>query len=315
MGGTVASVCTYIIAPFSHDQTAHKTQQQLAFQSLLGGMGAGRVVEVLARTGGFGVSVARHRMYETTQHILQVTSSLDSIKPGGAGHQSSIRVRLLHAAVRRRIMKLAAEKPSYYNVEEYGIPINDLDSIATIGTFSATLIWLGFPRQGIYLREQEIIDYIALWRLVAYYIGTPTDHFETPEKARRMMDSILISEVNPTETSKALANNIILSLQGRAPTYASREFLEASARWLNGNELSDALGLGRPGLYYWALVAGQCIFFMVLCYTHRSIPSLDRKKIKVRRLGFPLLPLLCLSWMRLWLGITIPMSPPQNAEY
>ncbi|KAL3421880.1 tat pathway signal sequence [Phlyctema vagabunda] len=236
----------------------------LAYQSLLGGMGANRVVEVLGRTGGFSAKVARRRMYETTQHILQVTQSLESIKPGGAGHASSVRVRLLHAAVRRRIMRLAAERPEYYSVEEYGVPINDLDSIATIGTFSATLIWLGFPRQGIWLREQEIIDYLALWRLVAHYLGTPTSFFATPAKAKQIMESILLTEIQPSETSKILANNIILSLQGQAPAYASRDFLNANTRWLNGHDLSDALGIGRPSLYYTALVAGQCIFFMAL---------------------------------------------------
>jgi hypothetical protein len=245
-------------------------------------MGANRVVETLARTGGFGVKVARHRMYETTQHILQVTKSLDSIKPGGAGHASSIRVRLLHAAVRRRILKMSHERPEYFDVEKLGIPINDLDSIATIGTFSATLIWLGFPRQGIWLRKQEIEDYLAMWRLVAHYVGTPTEYFATVEKAKCIMESILLSEIEPTETSKILADNIISSLQGQPPSYASRDFLNASARWLNGNRLADALGLGRPGLYYWALVAGQCIFFCCICYTYRSIPYLDRRKIQVR---------------------------------
>ncbi|RFU29389.1 hypothetical protein B7463_g6968, partial [Scytalidium lignicola] len=258
----------------------------LAFQSLLGGMGAARVTEVLSRTGGFSTKVARHRLYETTQHILQITQSLDSIKPGGAGHASSIRVRLLHAAVRRRILKLAKDRPSYFNVEELGIPINDLDCIATICTFSATLIWIGLPRQGIFLRRQEIIDYIALWRLVAYYVGTPSESFETPEKAKAMMESILISEIKPTETSKILANNIILSLQGQAPIYASKDFLVAHARWLNGNALCDHLGLDRPSLYYWALVAGQCIFFMFVFYTNRSIRYLDQRKIKVLRRVF-----------------------------
>ncbi len=124
----------------------------LAFQSLLGGMGATRVVEVLSRTGGFSAKAARKRLFETTQHILQCTQSVQSIQPGGDGHASSIRVRLLHAAVRQRIMKLATQRPDYYSVEKYGIPINDLDCIATIGTFSATLIWLSLPRQGIWMR-------------------------------------------------------------------------------------------------------------------------------------------------------------------
>ena len=49
----------------------------LAYQSLLGGMGAARVVETLARTGGFSTKVARGRLFETTQHILQCTKSLE----------------------------------------------------------------------------------------------------------------------------------------------------------------------------------------------------------------------------------------------
>lgn len=255
----------------------------LAYQSLLGGMGANRVVEVLARTGGFSVKVARHRLFETAQHILECTRSLESIKPGGQGFASSLRVRLLHAAVRARIMKLAQTRPEYYSVEDFGVPINDLDCIATIGTFSGTIIWLSLPRQGIWLREQEVLDYIALWRLIAHYMGTPTEWFATPEKAKAMMESLLMNEINPTETSKILAANIIRGLEAQPPTYASRSFLEVNARWLNGNELCDALGLGHPSLWYWALMSGQCIFFMSVCYLYRSVPSLDRRKVAALR--------------------------------
>ncbi|KAK4972579.1 hypothetical protein LTR66_011286 [Elasticomyces elasticus] len=251
----------------------------LAYQSLLGGMGAARVVETLARTGGFSPKVARGRLFETTQHILQCTKSLESIQPGGDGFASTIRVRLLHAAVRQRIMKLTSQKPEYYNVEKWGVPINDLDSMATIGTFSATLIWLSLPRQGIYLRQQEIIDYIALWRYIAYVVGCPTESFETASKAKAVMETLLLYEIQPTPTSKVLANNIIRSLEAQPPGYASADFLVASARWLNGNDLCDQLGLPRPGLYYWALMAGQCLFFMVFSYTYRAVPYLDRRKI------------------------------------
>ncbi|EXJ63959.1 hypothetical protein A1O7_00294 [Cladophialophora yegresii CBS 114405] len=258
----------------------------LAYQSLLGGMGAHRVVEVLARTGGFSTKVARHRLFETTQHILQCTRDLTSIKPGGDGFASSLRVRLLHAAVRRRIMRLASAHPSYYDVERFGVPINDLDCIATIGTFSATIIFLSLPRQGIWLTRQESADYIALWRLIAHYVGTPTTWFETPDTARRVMESLLLNEINPSNTSQVLANNIIRCLENQPPTYASRSFLEVNARWLNGNDLADALGLGNPGWWYWALMAGQCIFFSCLCYTYRAVPALDRRKIETLRKVF-----------------------------
>jgi hypothetical protein len=258
----------------------------LAYQSLLGGMGANRVVEVLARTGGFSVTVARHRLFETAQHILECTRSLESIQPGGAGFASSLRVRLLHAAVRKRILSLAKTRPGYYDVSTLGVPINDLDCIATIGTFSATIIYLSLPRQGIFLRQQEITDYIALWRLIAHYVGTPTEYFATPDQARCIMESLLMNEINPTNTSQILANNIIRSLENQPPTYASRSFLEVNARWLNGNDLADALGLGNPGYWYWALMAGQCIFFATLCYTYRAIPALDRQKVETLRTVF-----------------------------
>lgn len=252
----------------------------LAYQSLLGGMGAARVVETLARTGGFSTKVARRRLLETTQHILQCTRSLQSLQPGGDGFASSIRVRFLHAAVRNRIMKLARERPDYYNVREWGVPINDLDSIATIGTFSASLIWSALPRQGLFLRAQEIEDYLALWRYIGHLMGCPTDpYFTTPRNAKAMLETLLYNEIRPSDMSALLATNIIKSLDDQPPGYASADFLIASARWLNGNALCDALKLARPSWYYWALFAGQNLFFCAVCYTYRAVPALDRRKV------------------------------------
>ena len=91
----------------------------------------------------------------------------------------------------------------------------------------------------------------------------------------------MLNEIDPSETSKILANNIIKSLVGQPPNFASKSFLEVNGRWLNGNVLCDRLGLGRPGIYYWALMAGQCLFFMAICYSYRAVPYLDKRKITV----------------------------------
>ncbi|KAK3387623.1 tat pathway signal sequence [Podospora didyma] len=260
----------------------------LTFQSLLGGMGGQRVVETLTRTGGFRGDVARRRLLDTFQHILDITHSIDSVQPvdgatgkeGGKGFASSLRVRLLHASVRRRILQLQTKTPAYYDVDTFGIPISDLDSISTVLAFSATLIWIGFPRQGIFLREAEIADYMALWRWVAHLLGTPTDAFATPSRAKAMMESLMLSEIAPSATSQTLANNIIAGLQNTPPTYASADFLRAEAHWLNGHELADALAIARPPVFYTVLVAGQCLFFMALCYGKRLIPAWDRADIR-----------------------------------
>lgn len=251
----------------------------LSYQSLLGGFGAGRVVETLARTGGFSPEVSKRRLYETGQWNLEVTRDIEAIKPGGEGWISTIRVRLLHSAVRNRIMKLTEVRPDYYDTEAWGIPVNDVDQAGTIGTFSAAPIWMSLPRQGIYMRQTEIVDYIALWRYLAYLIGAPSEFFETPERAKKFQESLLYYEIQPTETSKILAQNLVKGLEGEPPLYVSADMIIASARWLNGDELCDQLGLFRPSLYYKSLVALQIVIYMAIAYTYRSIPYLDNMKI------------------------------------
>lgn len=68
---------------------------------------------------------------------------------------SSIKVRLLHSAVRGRILKLREKNPEYYDLEEFGMPINDFDSIATILGFSATILMISLPKQGIFPTRRE----------------------------------------------------------------------------------------------------------------------------------------------------------------
>ncbi|KOS46182.1 hypothetical protein ACN38_g2843 [Penicillium nordicum] len=255
----------------------------LSFQSLLGGMGAIRVVETLSRTGGFGAKVVRRRLLETLQHVLQVNSSAEGMKPGGDGHISCIRVRLLHSSVRKKILSLVDQTPTYYDVDKYGIPINDLDCIGTINTFSSAVLWLGLPRQGIHPTQQETDDYIALWRLVAYYMGTPTDPFESTAKARAMMESLLISEIDPTETGKVLAKNIIIGLENTAPAFASKEFMEAMTRLLNGHQLADELDIPRTNIYYRILIWGYCFWVIVISYIVPKIYFIDRIMISLRR--------------------------------
>ncbi|KAF9885041.1 hypothetical protein FE257_000772 [Aspergillus nanangensis] len=255
----------------------------LTFESLLGGMGAIRVGETLARTGGFNAKVVRRRLLETVQHTVQVNSSAEGMKPGGEGHLASVRVRLLHSAVRLKMMKLVEQDPSYYDLEKYGLPINDLDSFATINTFSGTVIWLGLPRQGIHLSDQDIEDYIALWRLVAYYMGAPTEPFETAHRAKVAAESLLINEFAPTDTGRILAKNIAIGMENTAPVYASKEYMDALTRLLNGDQLSDELHIPPTSRYYRMLMWGYCLWVQIEANTVAKIPFIDRHLIASRR--------------------------------
>lgn len=218
---------------------------------------------------------------ETFQWLLQVTHDLPSIQPHGEGHASTVRVRLLHASVRQRIMKLVGSRPEYFNVQKYGVPVNTLDSIHSIATFCCNPMWLQLPQLGITPGQQEVADYIALFRYIAYLLATPTQYFETPTRAKAVMESMYLHELEPTQTSKIVGYNFVKCLEDLPPMNISKEFIEAGSRWFNGNELCDSLDIGRPGWYHYTLIVGFKWIAVRLAFLQRSIPSFDRFMIQV----------------------------------
>lgn len=82
----------------------------------------------------------------------------------GKGWQSAVRVRLLHATVRRKIAK-AVGGHLKYSYEESGIPINQSDLSTVLGSFMIAPIW-SLRRSGIHLSPFELASYQAAWRHV-----------------------------------------------------------------------------------------------------------------------------------------------------
>lgn len=247
-----------------------------ALQGFLGeNSAASGVVEVLIRTGGFSTKSLRRRLVETFQFLLQVTKNIDAIKPGGEGHMTTIRVRLLHSAVRERIMKLVNTRVDYFDVDKFGVPVNTLDSIHSITTFCCNHMWLQLPLMGIYPSQQEIADYIALFRWVGYLLATPDEHFATSARAKATMESMLLHEQKLTDNSTVVAYNFVECVKDLPPFNVSAEFIETGSRVLNGNELCDSLGFRRPGLLSYASFKGFCWFVRVLALVQRWCPSFD----------------------------------------
>ena len=233
------------------------------------------------RTGGFSTKVLLHRLMETFQWLLQVTHDLASIQPGGEGHASTIRVRLLHASVRQRIMKLAKTRPEYFDVEKFGVPVNTLDSIHSITTFSCNPMWLQLHKMGVNVRQQEIDDYIALFRYIGYLLATPTEYFETSARAKAVMESMYLHELEITPTSRIVGFNFVKCLEDLPPMNISKEFIEAGSRWFNGNQLCDALDLGKPGWFHYCCMMGLNAIVIILAFLQRLFPSFDRVMTEV----------------------------------
>ena len=237
--------------------------------------------EVLVRTGGLSPKNLMRRVMETFQWVLEVTESLESLKPRGKGHASTIKVRLLHASARRKINQLALKRPAYFDLDKYGTPINIYDSILTITFFCCNPLWIQLPSFGIYPEQQEIGDFVALYRYLSYLLGTPDEYFSSPEQAQMTMQTMLSEKKAPSESSRKIAHSFIDCLADQEPLFVSRGFIEAGSRRMNPKQLCDDLALGNPSLIHYASFEGFRWTVRLLSHAQRWSSRLDNIVVTV----------------------------------
>ncbi|KAJ5510794.1 hypothetical protein N7453_002897 [Penicillium expansum] len=253
----------------------------LALQGFLGGTAtiAGGT-EVLVRTGGFSLRVMPRRFLETFLWLLQVTMDPKSIQPGGEGHTSTVRVRLLHATVRNRILKLMDQDPTYFDEVKYGAAVNMRDAIHATAIFCCMPLFRQLPKIGIQPRPQEMADFLALFRYIAYVMATPDSFFDGTEQSKATMESIMMCEPEPTESSKSIGANFVAAVQDYPGINVSKSMIEVGCRVLSGDELGDKMGFSRPGVFYKASFRGWCQLLVVITALQRLFPGFDRILMK-----------------------------------
>lgn len=237
--------------------------------------------EVLIRTGGLSAKNLLQRVMETFQWLLEATESLASIKPGGKGHTSTIRVRLLHASVRRRILQLAETRSSYFNIEDFGIPVNTYDSILTVSFFCCNPLWIQLPHFGIHPSQTELEDFVALYRYLSYLLGVPDVYLSSAEQAKATMDAMLADKKPPSDSSRKICHAFVDCLADREPFRISRSFVEAGSRSMNPEKLCDGLRLGRLDVIYYVAFTGLCWTLRLLALVQALSQHFDNKMISV----------------------------------
>lgn len=276
----------------------------LLADSLLGGYGARRISEVLVRTGSFGVKSARRRLMQTTQWILEIMDSPESVRPGGEGWKSTVRVRILHAHVRQRMMARLAKDPAYLDVEENGLPINDLHQLVTMATFSNTLIDHTFPLMGITLSRRERDDYIALWRYIAHLLGLESDWFVDADRGQALLMSIVLSEAWPklhadspdrmgdekqsVPPARILLDNSIAAITDTPPSFMTPEYIRAHLIYFHGRAYCRAAlhmteeEVSCSFLTRLTLLA-KIAFFLQLDLACKFVPGWDARRLRRMR--------------------------------
>ncbi|ULE34015.1 oxygenase MpaB family protein [Mycobacterium sp. IDR2000157661] len=166
--------------------------------SLLGGYQFSGFNKTLIRTGALEKG-SNKRFAETMQWAMDVISE-DGMAPLGAGYRSTIRVRLIHAFVRRHV----AAMPDWRG-DEWGVPVNQTDMAATlVGALIAPAA--GGIGMGLVLSPREFDGIAHLTRYVGWLIGVDDEWL--PRDFRdgvRVLYHTVAALSEPDESTKQLA--------------------------------------------------------------------------------------------------------------
>lgn len=166
--------------------------------SFLGGYQFSSFNKTLLRTGALEKG-SNQRWAETMQWSMDVLSE-DGLAPLGLGYRSTVRVRLIHAFVRRHV----AAMPDWQRAD-WGVPVNQTDMAATlVGAFIApSLAGLGM---GLLIGRADAEALAHLVRYVGWLLGVEDQWL--PRSYRdgvRVLVHTLSALADPDESSRQLA--------------------------------------------------------------------------------------------------------------
>lgn len=249
----------------------------LFYLSLVGGFSAPKINKVLTSTGYLNADQVMRRIYETFSMIVDCMEH-GALRPGGKGWLSCLRVRFLHAKVRRRLLEHRA-----WDVEEWGVPINQEDLGVTQVSFSYNVV-LGIEAMGTPVTQQERDDYTHLWRYIGYLMGIHDDvnPCRSFAHSKAYLESCGMHVLEPDETSVVMAHHNLRALANVAPTYWSYETNAQISRELMGDPMADRLRLPHSLMRSW-LIKG---FFAQLWLMSRLtyVPILGDIMLKTQRM-------------------------------
>jgi len=139
----------------------------LYYRSLIAGFSIPKIAAVIQATAYLAPpsrpDQALQRLLDTGEFTIACTGlGIDALLPGGIGWKTALHVRFLHAKVRFAILNRQGKKK--WNIDKFGIPINQEDMAATALAFSTNVLIGVDLIAGTSVSVQERLDYLALWR-------------------------------------------------------------------------------------------------------------------------------------------------------
>ena len=181
------------------------------------------------------------RLKQNIRHLTDIFMPL-GVEPPGDGWRATLRVRLVHARVRR----LFKDTPEW-NHDAWGLPISAAHVSVASACFSARMIQFS-EMLGAQFNEEDRAGIMAVWCYTAHVMGVPAAlQFYDQAQGLWLFHVGTACEPAPDEDAIAMANCIINSapvvvgITDPAERKKTVQFLYGASRELIGNSLADTL--------------------------------------------------------------------------
>ena len=181
------------------------------------------------------------RLRQNIRHMVEIFMP-DGLTRHGAGWKLSVRIRLIHAQV-RRLLKHSED----WDTEAWGTPISAAHVGYAVTSFSARLL-MHMKSLGATYDDEERDSFMAVWRYSGLLMGIPESIlFKDEEDALRLFHIGTVCEPPPDFMCVALANSlvnsapIVVGIDDSSERRDMAKYVYTVSRALIGNELADQL--------------------------------------------------------------------------
>ncbi len=194
---------------------------------------------------------AARRLHETSRFV-EAVSQREGMRRFSDGFKITIKVRMMHAMVRKMILRSGR-----WDMEQWGLPINQHDMAATTLLFSVVLLD-GLRQLGCTITAADSDDYMHLWRYVGWLIGVDDELLPGNEAEGRRYGFVVKATQGPPDED---ARNLTRALLDAPMTEAKNRLQMIRARFISqlgrglcrglmGDEIADQLGVEHTALDY-----------------------------------------------------------------
>lgn len=204
---------------------------------------------------------ASQRLKDTTRYVFAVCQP-DGLSRFSEGFAMTVRVRLIHAQVRRLLLESGQWRSGVW-----GAPINQCHMAGTSLMFCVGLLD-GLTRLGYRFKPVEREALVHLWRYAGYLLGVENELLIADEfEGHQLLDTMFSFEPQPDDDSRALVNALMQTSFDYVRNFkmgrmCSINLCYGLSRALIGDEQANALGYPRTR-WTWLVPAVRPFTWMV----------------------------------------------------